>query len=163
MKLTAGLEQAAAIVVLLATQDTKLPLASDEISRILEVSPSYLKKLIRKLVIQGIVNSVPGTKGGITLAKQPEELSMLDLIEAIEGPIDMYKDTGLLNHAFKDGRYAENGTEVVKSVFAGANHLLSQYFSSITAADLLEKSMGNTALPKLDWNTMTLAEFLKEE
>ncbi|WP_058301048.1 Rrf2 family transcriptional regulator [Gorillibacterium timonense] len=163
MKLTASLEQAAAVVILLATQDLKSPLASDEISRILEVSPSYLKKLIRKLVVSGIVNSVPGTKGGITLAKSPEQLTVLDILEAIEGPIDIYQDSGLIQHAFKDGRYAEQGIVAIKSMFEGANRLIIEYFSSITAADLLNKATNHAALPAIDWNTMTLAQFLKKE
>lgn len=163
MKFTSGLEQAAAIIVLLASQDLKYPLASDEISKILEVSPSYIKKLIRKMVVKGIVNSVSGTKGGITLAKTEKELTALDLIEAIEGPINIYQSAGLINNAFKDGDYSERGSEVIASMFEGANQLLIQYFSSITIADLLRRSTGDTQLPKLDWNTISLAYFLNKK
>ncbi|MDN4604273.1 Rrf2 family transcriptional regulator [Paenibacillus sp. F6_3S_P_1C] len=163
MKFTSGVEQAAAIVVLLASQDLKSPLASDEISRILEVSPSYIKKLTRRMVIKGIINSVSGTKGGITLAKSKNELTVLDLIEAIEGPINVYQSTGLIQNSFKDGLYAEKGSEVISSMFEGANQLLVQYFSSITIADLLKQSTGGSDLPKIDWNTMSLAHFLNKK
>lgn len=44
MQLTKGFEQAVCILVLLSTQDSQAPLASDAINSHLQVSPSYLKK-----------------------------------------------------------------------------------------------------------------------
>ncbi|MDQ7862201.1 Rrf2 family transcriptional regulator [Peribacillus frigoritolerans] len=70
MQLTKGVEQAICIIVILSTQDKNVPLSSNEISRRLEVSPSYLKKIIRKLVVKQIITSVPGNNGGLTLAKK---------------------------------------------------------------------------------------------
>ncbi|OPG98574.1 transcriptional regulator [Chryseobacterium mucoviscidosis] len=159
---SAGPEQPSAAVVLLASQDLKTPLASDEISKILDLSPSYIKKLIRKLVVKGIVDSVPGTKGGISLAKLEGELSALDLVEAIEGPIHIFKSSGLIQYAFKDGNYAEKGAEVISVMFGGANQLLIQYFSSITVADLLKQSTGVSELPKMDWSTTSLSQFVRK-
>src|SRR5690606_39915246 len=94
MQLTKKVEQAICIIVLLATQESSAPLASDEISRRLGVSPSYMKKITRKLVVQGVVVSVPGNNGGISLAKAATDITLLDVIEAMEGPIRMYPDTG---------------------------------------------------------------------
>jgi Rrf2 family transcriptional regulator, iron-sulfur cluster assembly transcription factor len=162
MKFNSTVEQAICILVLLSTQERNIPLASNEISRILDVSPSYLKKITRKLVVHKIISSVPGNNGGISLEKNAEEVTALDIIEAIEGCISIFNDTGLIKKAFHEGRYSERGTEIVRNVFEEANELLKDYFSKITVANLMKEMMGRNELPKLDWNTVVLADYVKE-
>ncbi|MFB5193475.1 RrF2 family transcriptional regulator [Neobacillus sp. KR4-4] len=65
------------------------------------ISETYLSKIFAKLAKAGIVNSVPGVKGGYRLARSPEEISFWDVIEAIEGKKPIFqckniKDNGLL-------------------------------------------------------------------
>ncbi|MBB5180005.1 Rrf2 family protein [Planomicrobium koreense] len=163
MQLTKGVEQAICIIVLLATQESSAPLASDEISKRLGVSPSYMKKIIRKLVVQGIAVSVPGNNGGVSLAKPATEITMLDAIEAMEGPIQLYPDTGLISLAFQDGQYAQKGQELLRSVFAQGDRLLIEYLSKVTAADLLKEGLGTSNLPTLNWNRETLSDVINKE
>ena len=47
----------------------------------------YLLKIMPSLVKHGIVKSYRGTKGGYALARDPQTISFLDVVEAIEGPI----------------------------------------------------------------------------
>ncbi|ATW23658.1 RrF2 family transcriptional regulator [Candidatus Formimonas warabiya] len=47
----------------------------------------FLLKLLRKLTMAGIVKSYRGIGGGYAIARRPEEISLKDVIEAIEGPI----------------------------------------------------------------------------
>lgn len=47
----------------------------------------FLLKIFRLLTKSGIVESYRGINGGYALARPPEEITMLDVIEAIEGPI----------------------------------------------------------------------------
>ncbi|MES9737524.1 Rrf2 family transcriptional regulator [Peribacillus frigoritolerans] len=163
MQLTKGVEQAICIIVILSTQDKNVPLSSNEISRRLEVSPSYLKKIIRKLVVKQIITSVPGNNGGLTLAKSVDEIKNLEIIEAMEGPISMFPDTGLIEKAFKDGEYAEKGMDVLRGMFSRADQLLIEFFSSQTVADLLKESFGTTDIPTLNWNTASLSDVLREK
>jgi Rrf2 family transcriptional regulator, iron-sulfur cluster assembly transcription factor len=163
VQLTKAVDQAICILILLATQESSAPLASDEISKRLEVSPSYLKKITRKLVVKKIISSVPGNNGGISLAKRVEDITMLDVIEAMEGPISIYPDTGLINLAFKGGQYTEKGSGILRHVFKQADDLLSQYFSNVTAADLLKEGFGTENLPIVNWNKMSLSELLQED
>lgn len=51
------------------------------------ISLPFLLKLLRKLIQAGIVKSFRGIKGGYSLAKAPEAISLRDVIEAIDGPI----------------------------------------------------------------------------
>ena len=58
----------------------------DKISRAMCIPKSFLAKIMQKLIKAGVVASFRGVKGGFRLAKKPELISLLDVIEAIEGP-----------------------------------------------------------------------------
>ena len=51
------------------------------------VTLRFSLKILRKLVAEGIVKSYKGTQGGYELAKAPEEISLGEVIETVEGPI----------------------------------------------------------------------------
>lgn len=63
----------------------------DEVSREEDIPKSFLAKIFQNLARAGLVNSVRGTGGGFALAKEPEEISVLAIIEAIEGPIALQR------------------------------------------------------------------------
>lgn len=155
------MEQAICILVFLATQDSNEPLATDKISEKLKLSPSYLKKITRKLVRKKIITSVSGNRGGISLAKSLEEINMLDIIEAMEGPISIYSDTGLIKTVFEGGRYTDKGANILRNVFKKADNLLIDYFSKITAADLLKENFGEN-IPVTNWNTKSFIYMASE-
>lgn len=163
MQFTKGVEQAICIIVILSTQERHIPLSSDEISRRLEVSPSYLKKITRKLVVKEIITSVSGNNGGLSLAKSLDKIKTLEVIEAMEGQISMFPDTGLIEKAFKDGKHTEKGVDILRRVFTHADELLIEYFSRLTAADLLKASFGSTEIPTLNWNSVSLSELAYEK
>jgi Rrf2 family protein len=62
---------------------------TQEISREMDIPRTFLAKIIRKLVSAGIVQCFVGVKGGCRLMKEPEAISLLELIFAIEGPVPM--------------------------------------------------------------------------
>ena len=47
----------------------------------------FLLQILRNLVAHGLLRSTRGVIGGYTLARSPEEISLLDIIEAVEGPV----------------------------------------------------------------------------
>ena len=63
----------------------------DEIARSKTIPKSFLAKILQRLAKAKIVKSYRGVKGGFQLARKPKEISLLDVIEAIEGPIVMNK------------------------------------------------------------------------
>ena len=50
---------------------------------------NYLVKVLKSLTRKGIVRSYRGIKGGFSLGRGPEEISLRDVIEAIDGPISI--------------------------------------------------------------------------
>ncbi|MFZ5753895.1 MAG: RrF2 family transcriptional regulator [Bacillota bacterium] len=52
-----------------------------------EIPMRFLLKIMRSLIKAGIVKSYRGVDGGYTLAKSPREITLLDVVEAIEGSV----------------------------------------------------------------------------
>ena len=57
------------------------------ISEMAAVPLRFSLKILRKLVVAGIVKSYKGSKGGYEIAKSPEDISVYDVISAMQGPI----------------------------------------------------------------------------
>ena len=98
MKIRHSFEQAICILLLIASSDG--PLKSHQLSEILKVSDSYLKKIIRQLVVAGLITSEAGKKGGVCLSRKPDKITLLDIFEAIEGKEPFAKATGLVERVF---------------------------------------------------------------
>lgn len=60
------------------------------------VSPTYLSKILTKLVKAGLIESASGANGGYRLRRKKEDISLLDIIHAIEGTASLFDCT--LNH-----------------------------------------------------------------
>lgn len=54
-----------------------------------EIPAKYLPSIIRTLARGGLIRTLRGNQGGVTLARPPEEISLLEVIEAVEGPISL--------------------------------------------------------------------------
>lgn len=55
------------------------------------IPPGFLQKIMRSLSRGGLVKSYRGVDGGFVLAKPAKEISLLDVIQAMEGPIDLQR------------------------------------------------------------------------
>lgn len=51
------------------------------------IPPSFLAKIISQLSIAGLLHTSRGARGGVSLARPSKEISLLDVVEAIDGPI----------------------------------------------------------------------------
>ena len=61
-----------------------------KIAKIHNLGDAYLSKIFSKLRKAGIVKSTPGINGGYELAKNPDEISFWDVVEAIEGSASFF-------------------------------------------------------------------------
>jgi len=59
----------------------------DQIATAENIPSSFMAKILRSLVRAGLLNSARGVNGGFSLAREPEGITLLDIIEAVEGPI----------------------------------------------------------------------------
>ena len=156
MQLTKGFEQAACIVALLATQKRDIPVSSGVINETLGGSATYLHKIMRKLVVGGLITSVSGNSGGFSLAKEPEEITLLEVYHATEGKVDTFPDLGFFEHAFQDfPSLAMKADGAITNAFHHAYRLWSDYIGSVTVQDLIWQTFKVDQIPLVDWNNLS--------
>ena len=61
------------------------PLSSRELAQFQGISPTFVAKIFPKLEKAGIVSASEGVRGGYVLARSPKDISILEIVEAIEG------------------------------------------------------------------------------
>ena len=93
MKLSEGVEWGLHCGVLLAALPSGGILSGSAMAEFHGVSESYLLKHLQALVRGGLLESVPGPKGGFRLAREPGEITVLDVVDAIEGTQPAFRCT----------------------------------------------------------------------
>jgi Rrf2 family protein len=91
MKMSDGVEQAIHSVAMLSGLSEGGVLSAAALAEFHGVSTSYLLKHLQALSGAGILDTVPGPKGGYRLGKAPEEISLLDILLAVEGPAPAFR------------------------------------------------------------------------
>jgi Rrf2 family protein len=62
------------------------PLTASHIARRTQFPPRFLYRVLRRLVDAGLMTGVSGPGGGYALAKPPGKITLLEIVEAVEGP-----------------------------------------------------------------------------
>ena len=63
------------------------PVALKDIAQRQQISLPYLERLIAPLIAGGIIRSARGIRGGISLARRPEEINLSEVVQLLEGSI----------------------------------------------------------------------------
>lgn len=87
MKITQESDYAMRIVLFLCRLGVGKKIEAKAISEAEGVTLRFTLKILRKLTHKGIITSFRGVNGGYALAREPQEITMRDVIEAIEGEI----------------------------------------------------------------------------
>ncbi|WP_220740672.1 RrF2 family transcriptional regulator [Leuconostoc miyukkimchii] len=163
MKMSSAVEQSLVVLVMLALQKDQLPIKSYLLSDRLDVSESYLKKTMRKLVVAGIVQAIASKEGGFRLARPISQITLLDVYEAIEGDNSFIHSTQLADRIFlnqeSNGRFEdvqqalEVATDDVLSVFNEAEQDFKQRLKNYTISKLLHH-INADKFDKIDWRHM---------
>src|SRR5262245_14916325 len=88
MKLSRTVSYAVQATLQLARNGTGSPVPCSQLASEGNMPERFLLQILRNLVNHGILRSTRGVDGGYSLTRSPDEVSLLDLIEAIEGPLD---------------------------------------------------------------------------
>ena len=106
--------------------------STSQIAEDQEIPASFLAKIISQLSIAGIIQTSRGAKGGVRLARKPEDISLLDVVEAIDGPIT-------LNECVHDPSVCSFGDNCpIHDVWCQAKSELVRKLSEATFDKLLE-------------------------
>jgi Rrf2 family protein len=110
------------------------PVILKNVSKEEEISIRYLEQIIIPLKLSKLVKSIRGAGGGYILTQPPSELKLIEIIEALEGPIALVDCIDDLDYCDRMPRCA------TYEVWKKATNLLRDYFSNTTLQDLVEMS-----------------------
>lgn len=91
MQLTLAGEYAIRTMLHLAEKSDSELITINEIATIQKIPEKFLRKIIPKLCNAGLVKTIKGKNGGITLARDGSTITPLEIIQAVEGPLALNK------------------------------------------------------------------------
>lgn len=116
------------------------------------VPKEYLSKALQALSQEGLVSSTLGPSGGYRLAKAPDKITFLDIVEAVEGKASSFACTEIRkNNPSRPARHCDKGPCAVAKVMWGADKAWRDHLRSVKLSDLaktLEKDVPADILEK---------------
>jgi len=104
-----------------------------EIAQRQEISLSYLEHLVGPLIDGGLIRSIRGSKGGITLARLPRDITLKDIVGLLEGPTAPVE---CLEHA---NACSKSGSCVTQEVWDEVGKAIDDVLVSKTLQDLVDR------------------------
>jgi Rrf2 family protein len=93
MQITRQADYALRAMLYLSELEPTRRAATSQIAEDQHIPPSFLAKIISQLSIAGLIHTSRGARGGVSLARPAEEISVLEVVEAIDGPIALNECT----------------------------------------------------------------------
>ncbi|MGD2252236.1 MAG: Rrf2 family transcriptional regulator [Anaerolineales bacterium] len=87
MQITRQADYAVRAVLYLAGLSNGGRAPTSQIAHEKHIPPSFLAKIVSQLSVAGVVQTSRGARGGVSLARPPSNISLLEVVEAIDGPI----------------------------------------------------------------------------
>ncbi len=87
MRISRSAEYALLAVGYIAQHQDEKAILSQNISKEYDIPLEYLLKILQQLVRVNVLRSKRGPRGGFSLAKPPKKITMLQIIEAVDGPV----------------------------------------------------------------------------
>ena len=117
----------------LAMNSGKGPVPLRDLASRQEISAKYLEQLLIPLKSAGLVKSVRGARGGYLLAREPELISLYDVVRSLEGPMAPVE-------CVEDPNYCDRmGGCTVHLVWGEMGKMLVDFLSNMSLADLVER------------------------
>ncbi|MHB8882560.1 MAG: RrF2 family transcriptional regulator [Thermodesulfovibrionales bacterium] len=93
MEITQETDYAVRCVLYLSSIGPEQTVRIEEIAAEMQIPRSFLAKILQKLTQADVVRSYRGVKGGFRLSRPPKEITLLQVVEAVEGPVTMNRCT----------------------------------------------------------------------
>jgi Rrf2 family protein len=107
--------------------------ATSTVAKEQHIPPSFLAKIISQLSIAGLLHTSRGARGGVTLAREAKDITLLEVVEAIDGPIQLNECIG------PDGNCTFDDSCPIRSVWCEAQEELVSRLKLTDFAQLLAK------------------------
>jgi Rrf2 family protein len=135
MKISTKIRYGARAMLELASHYGEGPIELKEIAKKENISLKYLEQVINPLRGAGLVKAVRGSKGGYSLAKPPSEICLYDVVETLEGPLNLLD-------CLRDPKVCQKVPScVTREIWQEVSEAISKIFYSVTLEDMVNRKM----------------------
>lgn len=134
MQITRQADYAVRAVLHLARMGNTERAATSTVAEEQHIPPSFLAKIISQLSIAGLLHTSRGARGGVTLARDPQDITLLEVVEAIDGPIRLNECIG------NEGACTFDENCPIKTVWCQAQEELVQRLKNTSFAYLMAQA-----------------------
>jgi Rrf2 family cysteine metabolism transcriptional repressor len=136
MKISTKIRYGARAMLELAYHYGEGPIELKEIAKRENISLKYLEQVINPLRAAGLVKSIRGAKGGYSLAKPPSEICLYDVVETLEGPLNLLE-------CLRDSKVCQKVSScVTRDIWQEVSEAISKIFYSVTLEDMVNRKRG---------------------
>ncbi len=133
MKISTKIRYGARAMLELASHYGEGPIELKEIAKKENISLKYLEQVINPLRTAGLVKSIRGSKGGYSLAKPPSEICLYDVVETLEGPLNLLE-------CLRDPKVCQKVPScVTRDIWEEVSEAISKIFYSITLEEMVNR------------------------
>ncbi|MGO1043090.1 Rrf2 family transcriptional regulator [Clostridioides difficile] len=152
MKFSVGVEYALHCLLYMVNLEEGKSIGIRDLATFQGISESYLSKVYARLSKSGIIKSVPGVKGGYTLARSADNITFWDVVEAVEGRESFFQCAEIRqnNILLDKDNLPETHTKcpcLIKVVMLEAENEMKKYLNNKTLGWLYNQ-VYNNILPK---------------
>jgi len=134
MKLSTRTRYGIRAIIELAMNYGSGPLQIRIIAQRQEISVKYLEQLMTILRSAGFIRSIRGSKGGYLLARQPSQIKLSDVFDALEGNITTVE-------CVEDKNYCDRTADcIARQVWTQVQQAMKNVLQSITLQDLVDRA-----------------------
>ena len=133
MKISTKIRYGARAMLELAYHYGEGPIELKEIAKKENISLKYLEQVINPLRAAGLVKSIRGSKGGYSLAKPPSDICLYDVVETLEGPLNLLE-------CLRDPKVCQKVPScVTRDIWEEVSEAISKIFYSVTLEEMVNR------------------------
>jgi Rrf2 family protein len=133
MRISTKIRYGSRAMLELASHYGEGPIELKEIAKKEDISLKYLEQVINPLRTAGLVKSIRGSKGGYSLAKPPSKICLYDVVETLEGPLNLLDCLGDLKACQRVQSC------VTRDIWKEVSDAISKIFYSVTLEDMVSQ------------------------
>ncbi len=146
MKISTRVQYATRALLDMAVNQDEKPVQLKDIAGRQQISLPYLEHITNRLANAGIIRSVRGPRGGVSLARSPENIKISEIMRAIEGPMSLVKCLGSTDDC------SRSGACVTQNIWSDVQKAIEDVLESTTLKDLVERQKEMTRSPATMYN-----------
>lgn len=163
MKLSEGVEWGLHCAITLAALPPGATLPTKTLAECYGLSETYLSKHLQALTNARIIESLPGPRGGYRLQRPPEEITMLEVVEAIDGREPLFRCTEIRQRSpLAQESEAYRIPCAIHIAMARAEKAWREALRSQTLADIIAQYQQNAGAKHLQESAQWIAERMRQ-